>query len=97
MRREAAGVVEWFAEAQRQQREIDDEYAARLRVEEAEEETRKAKAAARGRGGRKGKGKEKEKVHGGGEGATTRSKCARPRAESIRQLVLSPKKKKKKT
>ena len=68
-------------------------------MKEAEEETRKAKAAARGRGSRKEKGKrkEKKKVHRGGEGATTRSKCARPRAESIRQLVLSPKKKKKKT
>ena len=66
-------------------------------MEKVEEETRKTKAAARGRGDRKGKGKEKKKVYGGGEGATTRSKCARPRAESIRQLVLSPKKKKKKT
>ena len=46
----------------------------------------------RGCGGRRGKGK--EKAYGG---ATTRSKSARPRAESITQLVISPQKKKKKT
>ena len=66
-------------------------------MEEVEEEIRKTKTAARDRGDRKGKEKEKEKVHRGDKGATTRSKCARPRAESIRQLVLSLKKKKKKT
>ena len=95
MRREAAGVVEWFAEAQRQQTAIDEEYTASLRAKEAEETARKAEAAVRGCGGRKGKGK--EKADSGGGGATTRSKSARPRAESIAQLVISPKKKKKKT
>ena len=55
MRREAVGVVEWFAEAQRQQTAIDEEYAASLRAEKA---AREAEAAVRGRGGRKGKGKE---------------------------------------
>ena len=98
MRREVVpGIVEWFTKTQRQQKEIDDEYTTRLRVEKVEEETRKAKTAVRGRGSRKGKKKEKEKVYGGGEGTTTKSKCARPRVKSIRQLVLSPKKKKKKT
>ena len=64
-------------------------------MEKAEEEARIMTAAAKGRGDRKKK--EKEKIHGGGEGATTRLKSVHPRAKFIRQLVLSLKKRKKKT
>ena len=39
--------------------------------------------------------KKKKKVHGGGEKVMIRLKSARPRAESIKQLVLLSKKKKK--
>ena len=90
MRRKAVRVIGWFTEAQRRQIVINDEYAANLRVEEAEKAAKKVEVATRGCGGRRGKGK--EKAYGG---ATTRSKSARPRAESIAQLVISPKKKKK--
>ena len=38
MRREAVGVVEWFIEAQRQHRAVDEKYAAEQREEEEAEE-----------------------------------------------------------
>ena len=75
---------------------INKEYTVSLRAEKA---AREAEAAIRGRGGRKGKGKEIQagRKAGGEVAATTRSARTRARAESIAQLVLSPKKKKKKT
>ena len=80
-----------LAEAQRQQKELNDKYAAKQRAEKAE-------AAVRGRGGRKGKGRETQGGRkAGGEVATTKSTLTRARAGSITQLVISPKKKKART
>ena len=92
---ERAGFIKVLAKAQRRQTAFDDKYTAKLRAQEADKAARKAKAAVRGRRSRRRKGK--EKAPGGGGGATTRLKSARPRAESIAQLVISPKEKKKKT
>ena len=88
--------MKWFAETQRQQITINKEYAISLR---AEKTAREAEAAIRGRGVRKGKKKETQagRKARGEVAATTRSTRIRTRVESITQLVLSPKKKKKKT
>ena len=62
MRREIAlRVIKWFTKAQRQQKEIDDEYIIKLRVKKVEKKIRKIKTAARNRGGRKEKKKKKRR------------------------------------